>query len=46
MEPRLTDIEMQDSWVDSVFGGYDAPLLYDDNFVKKPAYAGVDSALN
>ncbi|KZV98319.1 glycosyl hydrolase family 10 protein [Exidia glandulosa HHB12029] len=34
------------SWVDSTFPTFDSPLLFDDNFQKKPAYTGVDSALN
>lgn len=46
VKPRLTNIEMQDSWVHSTFPTFDAPLLFDNNYSKKPAYAGVDSALN
>jgi len=34
----------KNSWVDSTFPTYDSPLLWDDNFVRKPAYTGVDSA--
>ncbi|KAI5853784.1 glycosyl hydrolase family 10 protein [Tricharina praecox] len=30
----------KDSWVDSTFPTYDSPLLWDDNFAKKPAYTG------
>ncbi|KAH0613861.1 uncharacterized protein H6S33_005747 [Morchella sextelata] len=33
------------SWVDSTFPSYDAPLLWDDYFNRKLAYTGVDSAL-
>ncbi|KAL0631274.1 hypothetical protein Q9L58_009873 [Maublancomyces gigas] len=36
----------RNSWVDSTFPTYDSPLLFDDNFAKKPAYNGVDGALN
>lgn len=46
VKPRLTKVEMQNSWVDSTFPTYDSPLLFDDNFAKKPAYTGVDGALN
>ncbi|RPA81908.1 glycosyl hydrolase family 10 protein [Ascobolus immersus RN42] len=35
----------KDSWVDATFAGFDSPLLFDDGFVKKPAYAGVEAAL-
>ncbi|THV27342.1 endo-1,4-beta-xylanase [Glycomyces paridis] len=34
-----------DSWVPGVFPGYGAPLLFDDNFGKKPAYNAVLEAL-
>ncbi|KAJ6597949.1 glycosyl hydrolase family 10 protein [Mycena sp. CBHHK59/15] len=34
----------KNSWVDSTFPTFDSPLLWDDNFVRKPAYTGVDSA--
>lgn len=36
----------KDSWVISTFPTFDAPLLWDDNFNRKPAYTGVDSALS
>lgn len=34
------------SWVDSTFPNFDAPLLWDDNFNRKEAYYGVDDCLN
>ncbi|KAJ7253121.1 glycosyl hydrolase family 10 protein [Mycena rebaudengoi] len=34
----------KNSWVDSTFPTFDSPLLWDDNFVRKPAYTGVDAA--
>ncbi|KAI5804318.1 glycosyl hydrolase family 10 protein [Geopyxis carbonaria] len=36
----------KNSWVDSTFPTYDSPLLWDDNFVRKSAYTGVDAALS
>jgi hypothetical protein len=34
------------SWVPGTFSGYGAPLLFDDNYNKKPAYNAVLTALN
>ncbi|KAI5776902.1 glycosyl hydrolase family 10 protein [Geopyxis carbonaria] len=42
----LWGVSDKNSWVDQGMPGYDAPLLWDDNFAKKPAYDGVDAALN
>lgn len=36
----------RNSWVDSTFPSFDAPLLWDDNYNRKSAYGGVDGALN
>ncbi|KAJ3504895.1 hypothetical protein NMY22_g17769 [Coprinellus aureogranulatus] len=36
----------RNSWVDSTFPSYDAPLLWDDNYNRKSAYNGADVALN
>ena len=33
------------SWIDRIFGVDDAPLLFDDFFMRKPAYDGVADAL-
>lgn len=41
----LMECRTQNSWVDSTFPTYDAPLLWDDYFNRKAAYTGVDSAL-
>ncbi|EAU91879.1 glycosyl hydrolase family 10 protein [Coprinopsis cinerea okayama7 len=34
------------TWVDGTFPGDDSPLLWDDNYRRKPAYDGVNAALN
>lgn len=39
-------ISDRNSWVDSTFPSFDAPLLWDDNYNKKSAYTGVDQALS
>ncbi len=38
-------VDDPDSWIITSQGDQDAPLLFDKNFVKKPAYAGVLEAL-
>lgn len=34
------------SWIPPIFKGEGAALLWDDNFVKKPAYSAVEAALH
>ncbi|RXW20210.1 hypothetical protein EST38_g5663 [Candolleomyces aberdarensis] len=34
------------TWVDSTFPSFDSPLLWDDNYSRKSAYTGADTALN
>lgn len=36
----------RDSWVDFTFAGFDSPLLFDDFFNRKTAYAAVDRLLS
>lgn len=36
----------RNSWVDSTFPEFDAPLLFDDNYAKKAAYTSASNAMN
>ncbi|KAA8904964.1 glycosyl hydrolase family 10 protein [Sphaerosporella brunnea] len=49
--PKCVGITMwgvsdKNSWVDSTFPSYDAPLLWDDYYNRKSAYTGADAALS
>lgn len=42
----LWGVTDRNSWVPSTIPGFDAPNAWDRSFVKKPAYDGMDGALN